>query len=154
MYADVLACDSAVRSKALDNGTCTNTFPASCTVKGLVGSHAYALWDDSKPDTRLAPDITAWQLAPHKSDAASNAVAGGYSLAAPFTNGSTHTFSHREEPKLLFQGGRGTGEPRRATHLFNAACPNVVPHVCGEVLAVPIEPAIELWEPSPREGQH
>jgi hypothetical protein len=31
--------------------------------------------------------------------------------------------------------------------LFNAACPDVIPHVCGEVLAVPIEPPIELWEP-------
>ena len=123
----MLACDSAVRSKALDNGTCTNTFPASCTVKGLVGSHAYALWDDSKPDTRLAPDITAWQLAPHKSDAASNAVAGGYSLAAPFTNGSTHTFSHREEPKLLFEWS-DDAKDYVATHLFNVVIDAQIPH--------------------------
>ena len=70
--------------------------------------------------------------------------------------GSSRGLNRREEPKLLFQGGgkkggqgQGQGQdgPRRATHLFNAACPDVIPHVCGEVLAVPIEPPIELWEP-------
>ena len=69
-----------------------------------------------------------------------------YTKTVAFEGGTSRGFSRREEPKLLVQGGAGTGEPRRATHLFNAVCPNAVPHVCGEVLSVPIEPAIELWD--------
>lgn len=67
-----------------------------------------------------------------------------YTKTVKFADGTSKGLYRREEPKLLLQGGTGTGEPRRATHLFNAACENN--QQCGEVLAVPIEPAIELWE--------
>eukprot|EP01048_Picozoa_sp_COSAG05_P010083 COSAG05_NODE_869_length_6866_cov_20.524457_2_plen_522_part_00 len=65
-----------------------------------------------------------------------------YTKTVHFEDGSAKRLNRREEPKLLVQQGGEHG--RRATHLFNAACFNVEPHVCGQVLAVPLEP-IELW---------
>ena len=78
-----------------------------------------------------------------------------YTKTVRFEDGSARGLYRREEPKLLFQGGRG--EPRRATHLFNAACPLGGPSgamLCGEVISVPIEPAIELWEGAASRGPY
>jgi len=44
-----------------------------------------------------------------------------YTKTVKYEDGSSKNLYRREEPKLLLQGGQGTGEPTRATHLFNAA---------------------------------
>jgi hypothetical protein len=82
-------------------------------------------------------DGLSWSLSPTPA----------YTKTVQLVGGGAVQLNRREEPKLLIEGGTGAGPPRRrATMLFNAACPRTSPHVCGEVLSVPLEP-IDIWEP-------
>ena len=92
--------------------------PDNCTAPGcaLVGNHAFA-----RTVPRLLPGTKGgangadveFSLAPH-----SGAAAGGYGLGVHFDNGTTSTFSHREEPKMLLEWSDAVGD-YVPTHLFN-----------------------------------
>jgi len=117
------------RSSAADDGTCSNTV-AGCLVKGNVGAHAYARWPGGNAanttTAKAAPPISAWSLAPLRTDRTAHQVAGGYSLGAD-VGGAAVTFSHREEPKMLLEWS----EPEQGwvpTHLFNVVIDAQIPH--------------------------
>merc|ERR1712048_365242 len=90
----------------------------NCTTPGcaFVGNHAFAREfprpNSGSPLFPLHTD-TEFSLTPNHGQAA-----GGYGLEVAFENGSTATFSHREEPKLLFEWSDAAGD-YVPTHLFN-----------------------------------
>lgn len=105
-------------TEALPTGTCTHTLPG-CKVAGMVGAHAFARWSDGGS---ADPALDSWTLAP-----LSGELAGGYSLAVETDEAGSKTFSHREEPKLLWEWDENARD-YVPTHLFNVVIDAQVPH--------------------------